>query len=105
MVFQLETMDIDDKLIGIVNTIMQDWPYSQIGRPPWPLEWNPDIVGSDLCLRQLFTDRIIERRDIRRASLVGCKDWVASALGMYKEQIWKEFNSDLIVYESNGKTE
>jgi hypothetical protein len=63
IVRQLEEIDADDALIPLLRQHLSDWPYSAAGfftEEPAP---DPTPLLEDPCARQLFADRVLERRD------------------------------------------
>jgi len=82
-----------DILVTELSRLAGQWPLSSIGAAkidPNQLDVRAvDMVMADRCLRQLYIDRVIARRDLSRLEHPGVRDGVHEALGLYHE-LWPE---------------
>ena len=74
----------DDPLVGNLRTLAAQWPLSSVGiKELGPLDCGAFI--DNRCLRAMYVDRILERKDTSRLSDERTCDAVRSALGAYSE--------------------
>lgn len=82
-----------DVLVAELLRIGSAWPLSSVGIPRLAAnQLDPravEIIMADRCLRQLYIDRVIARRDLSRLAHCGTRDGVREALGLYDE-LWPE---------------
>lgn len=72
----------DDPLVTELMRLAREWPLSSVGVRDLPaVEVSAFIV--DACLRQLYVDRIIERRDASRLTHSGVREAVRASLGLH----------------------
>lgn len=88
-------IDPDDPLIPVAARHLELWHYSGIGYPLETdrLDFRP--VQADGCLQQLYTDRVMKRKDLRRSAIPWLHEKIAAVAGIYAPQLWKEFKTDL----------
>jgi hypothetical protein len=82
-----------DVLVDELATLAAAWPLSSVGMPRLPAgqldsKAMEAIVG-DRCLRQLYIDRVIARRDESRLAYPAVREGVREAIGLY-DTLWPE---------------
>lgn len=84
-------IDIEDPMIPILESILQQWHYSGIGLKLTleNLDFFPILMHP--CLEQLYIDRVIEKKDRKRAELPQIAEKIRATLGNYTESYWIEF--------------
>lgn len=86
---ETKNFDAEDILIVEINNILKFWHYSGIGEElPGIPEF--DVITEDKSLLQLYINRIIEKKDKKRAVLPVFFDLIKGNLGLYQPQFWKE---------------
>lgn len=86
---ELRNIDPDDILISIIEDLLKTWHYSGIGDEQDPEQFDLGPVFADPCLEQMYTDRIIVKKDRKCAALPGIQDRVRSALGIHHNYFWE----------------
>lgn len=87
-----KAIDPDDALISIVEQLMQPWHYSTIGYDNTSELIAFETIENNACLLQLYTDRVIDMKDLKRAAHPAVLTQVNASLGMYRNEFWKELN-------------
>lgn len=88
---QLEVISIEDSLIPVLKTLLQEWHYSgllsdvELSSPSFDEEFE------NKCLMQKYTDRVIEQKKLKIAKMNPVFPWVKRSLGNHAEFYWKEF--------------
>lgn len=91
--YALENVDINDALILLVNKHLTVFPYSGITNDGDVLPGvDTSIVLGNDCLKQLYLDRIAERKAAKWAAEPVIKSALLANLGNYKQELWREFN-------------
>lgn len=91
MINALKEIDTEDALIPLLESTLQEWHFSG-------LEYSLDAGGIDFdmiktnrCMHQLYCDRIVENKKITFATNPVFKDSIRAQLGLYGNDLWKEF--------------
>ncbi|AWH86618.1 hypothetical protein HYN59_16540 [Flavobacterium album] len=87
----LEKVDVNDPLITILNAYLKDFHYSAIGTDEGPSAANLAAAMDNDCLRQLYLDRITERKAAKWADEATIKSALLANMGDYKNDFWREF--------------
>ena len=74
----------DDPLVTWLRRWADEWPMSSVGISDVG-DVNVSRFFDDPCLRQLYVDRIIARRDVRRLNEQRVRDAVREAIGAFSE--------------------
>jgi MoxR-vWA-beta-propeller ternary system domain bpX4 len=85
-----KNIDADDVLITLLATHMQQWHYSAIGHLQETEGLNFAFIDTDICLQQLYTDRVIARKDKKMANTAEIAPLVKAALGNHQTYFWNE---------------
>lgn len=85
---KLKNINPDDGLILLLEQQLELWPYSAIG---YPIQALPQEELANDCLRQLYTDRIIHKKDSRLLVIPTLQQAVKASLGAYQQKIWPDF--------------
>ncbi|MGG9962274.1 hypothetical protein [Ferruginibacter sp. SUN106] len=88
-----KNIDPDDALIVLAEGHLQQWHYSGIGYPAKTALINLNSVAENDCVLQLYTDRVIQKKDVQRAQLPLLHQKIKAAMGMYSSRFWKELNT------------
>lgn len=87
---EFENIDPDDAIIPILVSHLKDFHYSNIG---W--EHTIDTIDmkilQDSCFRQLYLDRITERKDIQLSKIPEINKMLQGNFGNYAATFWKNF--------------
>lgn len=96
---QLKLIDVEDKLIEVLEKILEKWHYSGISYEI-PIE-NLDFITilSDACLRQLYLNRIIDCKNIKLATHPALQKHLIANLGIHGNEFWKAFQLAQIQHE------
>lgn len=86
--FFLKKIDSEDPALVIIENILQKWPYSAIHTDLEPVVGSYDLLKDHNCIRQLFIDRVVEKKALNWARDEEMKLKITKALEPYKEQIW-----------------
>ena len=84
----LKKIDVEDSALVILVNILQKWPYSTIHTDLDPVEGSFELMNDHNCIKQLFIDRVVEKKALNwtRDKQMNLK--ITKALEPYKEQIW-----------------
>ena len=74
----------DDPLVTWLRRWAVEWPLSSVGVPDVG-DVNVSRFMDDPCLRMVYVDRIIARRDVRRLNEQRVRDAVREAMGAFPE--------------------
>lgn len=91
-----------DPLVAELARIAGDWPLSSIGVREAEARDLSAIVGHP-CLRRLYADRVLERRDLARLSDARVRDAVREAIGAHDE-LWPEAAKALATPEPKAES-
>ncbi|WP_420574008.1 hypothetical protein [Kordia sp.] len=94
---ELESIDFDDWLVIILKKYLQNFQYSAIGHD-FELEFNEEIcvtLFQNNCFRTLFTDRVIEKKDLSLTAHKIIQENVAIHLGEHTGHLWRAFISEV----------
>ena len=99
LIAQLKIIDSEDKLINILHEALQQWHYS--GIPYLQSPESPDFtaVTANQCLYQLYTDRVIENRNLRLARHPAIHKMIRAALGDFGSVYWSDFKLETTINE------
>jgi hypothetical protein len=89
----IRNIDSEDPLLQLLHTHLHQWHYSGIGLDTITGELNMEaICGSD-CLFQLYADRVLEKRDMKRAMVPEVYQKIKTGMGNYAPVFWKELKT------------
>ena len=88
---EAKLIDPEDYLIPILESILNQWHYSGIGIPLSLKNLDCELIFSNPCLEQLYIDRVIDKKDKKRAELPQMLEKIRATLGNYTEKYWNEF--------------
>lgn len=92
VVIELKNADKEDKLIKILENILETWHYSAIGYQLSKTTSDFNNVLKNQCIRQLYIDRIISRKCMDLAILPQWNSFVSGDLGIFASNLWPEFH-------------
>lgn len=90
IIFELHKTDPNDLVLEKLKKITKPFLYSLIEDDYNPEELNLEIVLNNDCLKQLFLDRIVEKKAIYLAQNKIVNDLLMENFGDYKNHYWKE---------------
>jgi MoxR-vWA-beta-propeller ternary system domain bpX4 len=101
MLAQLHLLDYEDTLISLVEVELKRWNYSAIQSSLiFSTEEVEPFVQSN-GMRQLYCNRIINYKNIKLAFLPLLLPLVKANLGIFANELWTEFNTELKLHETN----
>lgn len=86
---EMKLVDADDPVVSIFSDYLHQFHYSMIGTTTNAID--STVVFTDDCLKQLYLDRIVERKDNRLAAIPRIKAALLHSFGDYQKVYWKEF--------------
>lgn len=84
-------IDGEDAIIPVLETHLQIWHYSGIGYSMNTEALDFDVVFSNPCSKQLYMDRMMERRALSLTGIPLLRQEVKNSLGDFSTVLWKEF--------------
>lgn len=88
---KLHEIDPEDALFPILEKFASEWDYSAIGSRVESTLPDFELAGKTPLLMKLYIDRIIAVNDQRLASNPMINREIRSALGLYTNELWKNF--------------
>lgn len=83
-------IDPDDELISLAEKYLKDWHYSSIGYPIVADNLVFDAIASNKCLQQMYVDRIIANKDVKRAAFSFTHEKIKETMGDYAYEFWND---------------
>lgn len=90
IIMEMKRIDPDDLVIGILEKYLFKFHYSAIGFDVDLEQINFEIIYSNDCLKQLYIDRIVERKAIKFTESNFIKEQLQIGFGDYKKIFWAE---------------
>jgi len=87
---EAKQIDPDDLLCDLLHEILKKWHYSAIGTEIDDVVFDFSPIFSNLCLEQMYLNRVIEKKDIKRAELDSINRRIKSVLGNHATFFWPE---------------
>lgn len=81
-----------DPLVNELKKTAANWPFSSAGIELDEVK-NEDKILSDASLRREYIDRIILKRDKKRAATKLIQPYIFETIGEYAEDLWPEFKT------------
>jgi len=91
--YALEGVDVNDPLLPVIEQYLKQFPYSGIGRDGEFTVPDTAIIINNNCLKQLYLDRVTERKAIKWANETVIKSALLANVGNYKTHLWRELNN------------
>ena len=91
IIAQLDAMNHEDELIPILEKHLYQWHYSGVSYELSVEKLDFSIEISDLCLQQLYANRIIEFQRKPLAEVPFFSTIVGASLGIYAKDYWKNY--------------
>lgn len=92
-----------DSLVDVLKKRLHRWYFSAVGVDLG--DNNPkimtEIVANHLSLRLAYVDKIIQKKDLKRALSEPEREWVKVALGDYPSVFWADFARTMVTTEVN----
>lgn len=85
---QLQIADSKDPLLPLLERYLKQFHYSAIGSDIEPdvTDWPAELA--DPVYRKCYLDRIVEKKDYKRAEIPYINQLLHAAFGLYKNQFW-----------------
>lgn len=99
MLLQLKMIDSEDKLIGLLENILQAWHYSGIKYLQSAESLDFTNITANKCLYQLYTDRVIEYRNLKLAKHPALTPTIGAALGDHGKIYWSDYKLETTINE------
>lgn len=89
---ELKSLDADDPLLPVLDETLRRFHYSAIGggADTGAPGYDFSAITDNLCLKQLYADRVMEYRNIKLAVNETVKMILAESLGHHKTYFWPE---------------
>ena len=87
----LKLIDPEDSLIKILEKHLATWHYSAVGYDLKDSTLDFEVINNSPCLKQLYLDRVIEKKAQNLAKIPIINQGIKATLGMYSTVFWKEF--------------
>ncbi|UTA66945.1 hypothetical protein [Emticicia sp. 21SJ11W-3] len=91
----LEEIDVNDPLIPLVEQHLKQFPYSAIDIYEEFFDTNIETIIENNCLKQLYLDRITERKAAEWAEQPDMNSALLANLGNYQSSLWREFTNQI----------
>lgn len=93
---QLKLIDGEDKLIPLLEEKLTTWHFSGVNYPLDSEKIDFQNSISNFCLHQMYADRIILNKKIQLAKHPAFESPIAASMGIYVQELWKEFKTDIL---------
>lgn len=87
-----KSIDPEDILVVTIENMLRVWHYSGIGSHASNDQLSFAEINANECLLQLYTDRVIEKKDLQRAQHPAIATQVRASMGNYAQVFWKELH-------------
>lgn len=92
LISNAKMIDAEDILAIILETHLQEFHYSAISIDLTLENLNFDVIISNSCLKQLYVNRVIEKKVSSLANLPLLNQYVKESMGDFSNYFWKELN-------------
>lgn len=99
VLLELEAIDPQDPLVPILKQILNTWQFSAIHQTFKVEEIDKHIYLDTLDIKQLFLNRIVDKKAINWANDTQINDILINHLGYYKNDIWKALQPKTVTNE------
>ncbi len=96
---QLKLIDAEDKLIEVLEKLLEKWHYSGISHEIPVENFDFNTILSDACVRQLYINRIIDYKNLKLATHPALQKHLIANLGIHGNEFWKAFQIAQIQHE------
>ncbi|MEN2398609.1 hypothetical protein GKZ90_0002365 [Flavobacterium sp. MC2016-06] len=90
VVMEMKRIDAEDAAIVILEKHLEYFHYAAIGFDVVSENINLEVVFSDPCFKQLYLNRVVERKAKKTAEIETVKGALMAGFGDYKQVFWKE---------------
>ncbi len=90
---QLNVADSKDPLLPLLERYLKQFHYSSIGSDIEPdvADWQSELA--DPVFRKLYLDRIVAKKDHKRAEIPYINQLLHAAFGLYKDRFWQSLKT------------
>jgi hypothetical protein len=94
-IHHLKAIDPEDGLVDVLETHLTSWHYSGIGYtlPHERLDFS--VITAHPCLLQLYTDRVIEKKEQQLALHPALVQHIQASMGLHTQVYWSNFQPQL----------
>jgi hypothetical protein len=96
VISQLSIIDPKDGLILHLQTMLATWHYSGVRYSLNHEKLEFGELYTDLCLKQLYTNRVIRHKRLALAMHPFFTNSVSASLGLFAQDLWKDFKPEHI---------
>jgi hypothetical protein len=89
VLIELKKIDTEDAIIPILESHLQTFHYSNIGFDYEIEKITLEPVFADKCLKQMYLDRVVERKAIKEAEIPIVNECLLADFGDYKKLFWR----------------
>jgi hypothetical protein len=90
---ELKRIDTEDPILPIIEQHLEQFHFSAVGFDSEKETTDTQLLFSDACLKQLYLDRIIERKAYRLAEKPEINACLLANFGDYKKEFWNELKT------------
>lgn len=90
---ELKRIDSEDAILPILNHHLQQFHFSAVGFDIDIETLDYQIIFSNTCLKQLFLDRVVAKKDYKLAEKPEINALLLANFGDYKKEFWKELKT------------
>lgn len=101
ILMQLNLIDAEDKLIDVLEKILEKWHYSGIAHEIPTESVDFTTILSDACVLQLYLNRVIEYKNLKLATHPALQKHLIANLGIHGDEFWKAFQIAQIQHEQH----
>lgn len=87
---ELKLIDLEDPLISVLQSHLQQWHFSGVGYLTELDDIDYTIPLENDCIKQLYVDRIIERKARNYIDGSPLGEFVLGSMGEYTSEYWQE---------------
>ncbi len=91
MLVELKMIDPEDGLIHVLEELLKKWHYSAVNYEQEVETLNFDIIINNPCLKQLYLNRIVLRKNKKLAGLKQFNSAIQGNLGIHTQEFWSDF--------------
>lgn len=105
ILFPLKRIDIEDKVISLLEDILATWHFSGINYQLDYSKINFTTISDHACMYQLYCDRIIQYKNLELAQLPVFNSHIKGCLGLHTHIFWNELKTANKINEQSNQSE
>lgn len=91
----LKAIDPEDKLVEMLESHLHTWHYSGVGYALQTEMLDFTTIIANTCLLQLYTDRVLEKKERQLAIHPALVKHIQASLGLHAQVYWSDFQLQL----------